>query len=115
LFDMDGTLLGEPEHSRRCFDTGLTSIDSTPAVLATWEFYAKEYNLDLTEVLKSRSPDGLGPIADHCSFARSANQRQHEELVWNHRRCSSRCGDQPNSLRCLYADSTRPLLTCSSR
>jgi hypothetical protein len=27
--------------------------DSTPAVLATWEWYAKEYNLDLTEVLRS--------------------------------------------------------------
>ncbi|CAD6569688.1 MAG: hypothetical protein TREMPRED_005420 [Tremellales sp. Tagirdzhanova-0007] len=33
---MDGTLLG-----------------STPAVLATWEFYAREYSLDLTEVLKT--------------------------------------------------------------
>ncbi|GFZ46032.1 hypothetical protein JCM24511_04278 [Saitozyma sp. JCM 24511] len=36
LFDMDGTLL-----------------DSTPAVLATWEYFAREYSLDLTEVLKT--------------------------------------------------------------
>ncbi|EIW72384.1 hypothetical protein TREMEDRAFT_36663 [Tremella mesenterica DSM 1558] len=36
LFDMDGTL-----------------IESTPAVLATWEYFAQEYNLDLHEVLKT--------------------------------------------------------------
>ncbi|KGB78993.1 glycerol-1-phosphatase [Cryptococcus deuterogattii 99/473] len=36
LFDMDGTLL-----------------DSTPAVLATWEYFAKEYNLNLREVLRT--------------------------------------------------------------
>ncbi|KAL7419275.1 DL-glycerol-3-phosphatase [Cryptotrichosporon argae] len=46
LFDMDGTLL-----------------DSTPAVLATWEYFAKEYDLDLTEVLKTshgvRTKDNL--------------------------------------------------------
>ncbi|WVQ82479.1 hypothetical protein IAT38_004608 [Cryptococcus sp. DSM 104549] len=36
LFDMDGTLL-----------------DSTPAVLATWEYFAKEYDLDLHEVLRT--------------------------------------------------------------
>lgn len=36
LFDMDGTLLA-----------------STPAVLATWDYYAREYSLDLTEVLKT--------------------------------------------------------------
>jgi hypothetical protein len=29
------------------------TVDSTPAVLATWEFYAEEYNLDLSEVLRS--------------------------------------------------------------
>ncbi|WWC99930.1 hypothetical protein V866_006839 [Kwoniella sp. B9012] len=36
LFDMDGTLL-----------------DSTPAVNATWEYFAKEYDLDLHEVLRT--------------------------------------------------------------
>ncbi|WVR06089.1 hypothetical protein IAU60_003117 [Kwoniella sp. DSM 27419] len=36
LFDMDGTLL-----------------DSTPAVNATWEYFAREYNLDLKEVLRT--------------------------------------------------------------
>ncbi|BEJ17184.1 hypothetical protein CspHIS471_0605850 [Cutaneotrichosporon sp. HIS471] len=36
LFDMDGTLL-----------------DSTPAVVATWEQYAREFNLDLEHVLKT--------------------------------------------------------------
>ncbi|WWC86486.1 uncharacterized protein L201_001363 [Kwoniella dendrophila CBS 6074] len=36
LFDMDGTLL-----------------DSTPAVNATWEYFAREYNLDLHEVLRT--------------------------------------------------------------
>ncbi|CAK9784155.1 glycerol-1-phosphatase [Cutaneotrichosporon oleaginosum] len=36
LFDMDGTLL-----------------DSTPAVNATWEQYAREFNLDLEHVLKT--------------------------------------------------------------
>ncbi|GMK57538.1 hypothetical protein CspeluHIS016_0403720 [Cutaneotrichosporon spelunceum] len=36
LFDMDGTLL-----------------DSTPAVVATWEQYAREFNLDLDHVLKT--------------------------------------------------------------
>lgn len=38
LFDMDGTLL-----------------DSTPAVLATWNQYAKDFGLDLDYVLKSES------------------------------------------------------------
>ncbi|GFZ42413.1 hypothetical protein JCM24511_00128 [Saitozyma sp. JCM 24511] len=41
LFDMDGTL-----------------IDSTPAVLATWQVFAEKYDLDLTQVLKL-------PIASH--------------------------------------------------
>lgn len=41
LFDMDGTLL-----------------DSTPAVVATWEQYAREYDLDLDHVLKSESRVG---------------------------------------------------------
>ncbi|ORY23350.1 HAD-like domain-containing protein [Naematelia encephala] len=36
LFDMDGTLL-----------------DSTPAVNATWDYFAREYDLDLHEVLKT--------------------------------------------------------------
>ncbi|WVQ97664.1 hypothetical protein IAU59_004778 [Kwoniella sp. CBS 9459] len=36
LFDMDGTLL-----------------DSTPAVEATWAYFAREYNLDLHEVLRT--------------------------------------------------------------
>ncbi|KAI9638220.1 HAD-like domain-containing protein [Dioszegia hungarica] len=36
LFDMDGTLL-----------------DSTPAVLAVWTHFASEYNLDLSEVLRT--------------------------------------------------------------
>ncbi|TYJ56535.1 hypothetical protein B9479_002782 [Cryptococcus floricola] len=36
LFDMDGTLL-----------------DSTPAVEATWQYFAKEYDLDLHEVLRT--------------------------------------------------------------
>lgn len=38
LFDMDGTLL-----------------DSTPAVLATWNQFAIDYNLDLAYVLRSES------------------------------------------------------------
>ncbi|RSH94828.1 hypothetical protein EHS25_004634 [Saitozyma podzolica] len=46
LFDMDGTL-----------------IDSTPAVLATWQVFAEKYDLDLTQVLKSshgvRTADNL--------------------------------------------------------
>jgi len=40
--------------------------DSTPAVLATWEFYAKEYNLDLTEVLRSELSSHIGCVG---SFA----------------------------------------------
>lgn len=34
---------------------GLGLADSTPGVLVTWEVYAKEHNLDLVEVLKSKS------------------------------------------------------------
>lgn len=56
LFDMDGTLLGES--LRLIFRHTLLWLmpDSTPAVLATWEYYAKEYNLDLSEVLRSGLP-----------------------------------------------------------
>ena len=38
---------------------GLGLADSTPGVLVTWEVYAKEHDLDLVEVLKSKSLDGL--------------------------------------------------------
>lgn len=33
---------------------GLGLADSTPGVLVTWEVYAKEHDLDLVEVLKSK-------------------------------------------------------------
>jgi hypothetical protein len=33
--------------------------DSTPGVLVTWEVYAKEHDLDLVEVLKSKSYNNL--------------------------------------------------------
>jgi hypothetical protein len=36
---------------------GLGLADSTPGVLVTWEVYAKEHDLDLVEVLKSKSLD----------------------------------------------------------
>ena len=29
--------------------------DSTPAVEAVWQYYAREYSLDVTEIVKSRS------------------------------------------------------------
>jgi len=52
LFDMDGTLL-----------------DSTAAVEATWEFYAKKYNLNVQEVLKTshgvRTVDNLKRWCGH--------------------------------------------------
>lgn len=73
-----------------CYRTDI-AVDSTPAVLATWEFYAKEYNLDLTEVLKSRSHTESRLCADNRSLAWSSNQGQYEKLVWYHRRCCSRC------------------------
>jgi len=54
LFDMDGTLLGSQVTN---FDRTPLRIlsDSTPAVVATWEVYARQYSLDLRDVLKSAS------------------------------------------------------------
>jgi hypothetical protein len=42
-----------------CLMFRLGIADSTPGVLVTWEVYAKEHDLDLVEVLKSKSLDDL--------------------------------------------------------
>lgn len=65
LFDMDGTLL-----------------DSTPAVLATWEYFAKQYNLDLTEVLRSEFLPNDPQLIPSCPWR--SHSRQHEAVVWHH-------------------------------
>jgi len=62
LFDMDGTLL-----------------DSTPAVLATWEYFAKEYTLDLTEVL--RTAHGIRTMDNLRRWCGITDQEQLEQAT----------------------------------
>ncbi|KAK4687674.1 hypothetical protein P7C73_g2447, partial [Tremellales sp. Uapishka_1] len=62
LFDMDGTLL-----------------DSTPAVLATWQFFAEKYNLDLSEVL--RTSHGVRTIDNMRNWCGLTTQSELEEAT----------------------------------
>ncbi|WVN89148.1 uncharacterized protein L203_104364 [Cryptococcus depauperatus CBS 7841] len=67
LFDMDGTLL-----------------DSTPAVNATWEYFAKEYNLDLHEVLRtSHGVRTIDNMRKWCGITDPIELRDATELFEN--------------------------------
>jgi hypothetical protein len=54
-----------------------TLLDSTPAVVATWEQYAREFNLDLEHVLKSESALwALGSLGSSPKAERGGAERR---------------------------------------